>query len=147
MITSKEFVERMKSLKPNCYMHGELLQRDDPRMLTSMKDILMTFDLVGDPGYKDFITATSHLTGKTINRFTNIHQSVDDLLKKQLMTRVLSRLSGTCIQRCMGVDMMNALSVVTKEADDKNGGKTEYYERFKAFCKEFQEKDMVGAAA
>jgi len=147
MISSKEFVERMKSLKPNCYMHGELLQRDDPRMLTSMKDILMTFDLVDDPGYKDFITATSHLTGKTINRFTNIHQTVDDLLKKQMMTRVLSRLSGTCIQRCMGADMMNALSVVTKEADDKNGGKTEYYERFKAFCKEFQEKDMVGAAA
>jgi ribosomal protein L21 len=58
----------------------------------TMKDILMTYDLVGDPGYKDFITATSHLTGKTINRFTHIHQTVDDLLKKQMMTRVLSRL-------------------------------------------------------
>jgi len=23
MITSAEFVERMKSLKPNCYMHGK----------------------------------------------------------------------------------------------------------------------------
>ncbi|HEY87103.1 MAG TPA: hypothetical protein G4O06_03615 [Dehalococcoidia bacterium] len=34
--------------------------------------------------------------------------------------------------------MVNALSIVTKEADDKNGGKTEYYDRFKAFLKEFQ---------
>jgi 4-hydroxyphenylacetate 3-monooxygenase/4-hydroxybutyryl-CoA dehydratase/vinylacetyl-CoA-Delta-isomerase len=147
MITSQEFVERLKSLKPNCYMHGELIQRDDPRMMIAMKDILMTFDVVNDPKYKDLITVTSHLTGKPINRFTNIHQSVDDLLKKQRMTRELSRLSGTCIQRCMGIDMINALSIVTKEADDKNGGKTEYHDRFKAFLKEFQEKDKVGAAA
>ena len=35
MITSEEFLERMKSLKPNCYMKGELLERDDPRMLIS----------------------------------------------------------------------------------------------------------------
>jgi len=147
MITSQEFVERMKSLKPNCYMHGELIQRDDPRMMTAMQDILMTYDVVNDPKYKDLITATSHLTGKPINRFTNIHQSVNDLLTKQRMTRELSRLSGTCIQRCMGIDMINALSIVTKEADDKNGGKTEYHDRFNAFLKEFQEKDMVGAAA
>ncbi len=147
MITSQEFIERMKSLRPNCYMHGELLQRDDPRMLTSMKDILMTYDLVDDPKYKDLLVTESHITGKLINRFTNIHQSVDDLLKKQLMTRVLSRMSGACIQRCMGIDMCNALSIVTKEADDKNGGKTEYHDRFMAFMKDFQEKDMVGAAA
>ncbi|HEY87102.1 MAG TPA: hypothetical protein G4O06_03610 [Dehalococcoidia bacterium] len=49
MITSQEFVERLKSLKPNCYIHGELIQRDDPRMMVSMKDILMTFDAASDP--------------------------------------------------------------------------------------------------
>ncbi|RJQ38748.1 MAG: aromatic ring hydroxylase [Dehalococcoidia bacterium] len=147
MITSQEFVERMKSLKPNCYMHGELIQRDDPRMMVAMKDILMTYDMVDDPRFKDILVTTSHLTGNKINRFTNVHQSVEDLLAKQKMTRELSRLSGTCIQRCMGIDMVNALSIVTKEADDKNGGKTEYHERFKAFLKEFQDKDMVGAAA
>jgi len=147
LITSQEFVERMKALKPNCYMHGELLQRDDPRMLVSMKDILMTYDLAQEDEFKDLLVCKSHLSGKPINRFTNIHQSVEDLLTKQKMTRVLSRRSGTCIQRCMGIDMVNALSVVSKEADDKNGGKTEYHDRFLAFLKEFQEKDMVGAAA
>ena len=34
------------------------------------------------------MTATSHLTGEKINRFTHIHQSVDDLLNKQKMTRL-----------------------------------------------------------
>ncbi len=147
MITSEEFVDRLRTMKPNCFMHGEAIKRDDPRMMVSMKDILMTFDAASDPQYKDLATATSHLTGDTINRFTNVHHSVDDLLKKQLMTRTLSRLSGTCIQRCMGIDMVNALSIVSKEADEKSGGKTEYHERFNAFLKEFQKKDMVGAAA
>ncbi|MFH1350340.1 MAG: 4-hydroxyphenylacetate 3-hydroxylase N-terminal domain-containing protein [Pseudomonadota bacterium] len=147
MITSEEFIERMRSLRPNCYMHGELIQRDDPRLMISNKDIRMSFDLVDDPEYRDLLVTSSHLTGRPINRFTHIHRSVDDLLKKQLMTRVLSHLSGTCIQRCMGVDMMNALSIVTKEADEKSGGKTEYFDRFNAFLGEFQEKDMVGAGA
>jgi 4-hydroxyphenylacetate 3-monooxygenase/4-hydroxybutyryl-CoA dehydratase/vinylacetyl-CoA-Delta-isomerase len=147
MITSTEFVDRMRSLNPNCFMHGEAIKRDDPRMMVAMKDILMSFDAAADPKYKDLVTAKSHLTGKTINRFTNVHHSVDDLLKKQLMTRILSRLSGTCIQRCMGIDMVNALSIITKEADDKNGGKTEYFARLNAFLQEFQDKDMVGAAA
>jgi aromatic ring hydroxylase len=147
MITSEEFVERLKSMRPNCYMHGERIQRDDPRMMTSMKDIRMSFDLVDDPRFEDLLVTTSHISGKPINRFTHIHQSVDDLLKKQLMTRKLCHLSGTCIQRCMGIDMMNALSIVTKEADEKSGGKTEYHDRFLSFLKEFQEKDMVGAGA
>ncbi len=90
MITSAEFLDRMRSLKPNCYMHGELLQRDDPRMLISMKDILMTYDVVDDPRFRDLVVTESHLTGKPINRFTHIHQSVDDLLKKQLLRSLVS---------------------------------------------------------
>src|SRR3989339_265291 len=116
MITSGEFLERLRKMEPNCYMHGEAIKRDDPRMLISMKDILMTFDLAQDPKYDGFITTTSHISGKKINRWNHIHQSTEDLLKKQKITREFSHMSGTCIQRCMGADMMNALSVVSKEA-------------------------------
>ena len=35
------------------------------------------------------MTATSHLTGRRINRFTHIHQSTDDLVKKSKMRRLL----------------------------------------------------------
>ena len=34
------------------------------------------------------MTATSHLTGEKINRFTHIHQSTDDLIKKVKMQRL-----------------------------------------------------------
>ena len=37
------------------------------------------------------MTATSHLTGEKINRFTHIHQSTDDLIKKVKMQRLLVR--------------------------------------------------------
>ncbi|MEW6142258.1 MAG: 4-hydroxyphenylacetate 3-hydroxylase N-terminal domain-containing protein [Chloroflexota bacterium] len=147
MITSGEFLERMRRLKPNCYMHGEMVKRDDPRLVVSMKDILMSYDIAQDPKWADLVLATSHISGKKINRWTHIHQTVDDLLRKQKLTREASHLSGTCIQRCMGTDMMNALSVASKEADEVNNGKTEYHQRFLNFLKEFQDKDMVGAAA
>jgi 4-hydroxybutyryl-CoA dehydratase/vinylacetyl-CoA-Delta-isomerase len=40
------------------------------------------------PEYEDILTATSHLAGRKINRFTHIHQSVDDLVKKSKMGHV-----------------------------------------------------------
>ena len=32
--------------------------------------------------YENLMTATSHLTGKKVNRFTHIHQSTEDLVNK-----------------------------------------------------------------
>ena len=42
---------------------------------------------------------TSHITGDKINRCTHIHHSMDDLLKKQLMTRLICQHVGGCMQR------------------------------------------------
>ena len=42
----------------------------------------MTYDLAQEPEYEELMTATSHLTGKKINRFAHIHQSTEDLVKK-----------------------------------------------------------------
>ncbi|HBJ75069.1 MAG TPA: hypothetical protein DDY86_06080, partial [Syntrophaceae bacterium] len=41
------------------------------------------------PENERLMTATSHLTGEKINRFTHIHQSKEDLHNKQDMTRML----------------------------------------------------------
>ena len=63
--------------------------------------------------------ATSHLTGHTINRFTHIHQSIEDLVKKSKMGRLLGAQTGSCFQRCVGMDALNALSMVTYDIDVK----------------------------
>lgn len=145
MRTSKEYVEKLKKMRPNIYMDGELMGRDHPDVILASNGIQRTFDLVNEPEYKELLTATSHLSGKTINRFTHIHQSPEDLLLKQKMTRRMCNYTGGCIMRCMGIDAMNALSVATKNADLKYG--TEYNERFLKYLQYFQENDIVASCA
>ncbi|GAH89417.1 unnamed protein product, partial [marine sediment metagenome] len=83
----------------------------------------------------------SHLTGETINRFTHIHQSVDDLIKKVKMQRLMGQKTACCFQRCVGFDTANALYSVTYEMDKEHG--TNYHERFKKYWIEVQNQDLM----
>jgi len=132
-------------MKPNVYIGGKKVRRDDPRLQGGIYVISKTFELADDPEYKHLLTAKSHLTGKTINRFTHINQSAEDLMTKQEMIRRLCHLVGGCIQRCMGCDAINALSIVTFAAEMESG--TDYHKRFLEYLKEFQERDLVAACA
>ncbi|MCO1599926.1 4-hydroxyphenylacetate 3-hydroxylase family protein [Desulfosporosinus nitroreducens] len=145
MRTSKEYREKILSMRPNVYMNGKLVGRDHPDFEPGIRTLALTYDLVDDPEYADLLTATSHLSGEKINRFTHMHQSTDDLLKKQEMTRKLCLVCGRCIQRCMGIDAMNGLSLVTKDIDNAKG--TNYHERFLKYLRFFQDNDLVGNAA
>ncbi|MFX1257289.1 MAG: 4-hydroxyphenylacetate 3-hydroxylase N-terminal domain-containing protein [Promethearchaeota archaeon] len=140
-----DYYNRLLKMKPNIYIGDEIVGRDDPRIRGGMNIIRETFDRAYDEEFEDLCTATSHLNGKKINRFCHIHQNKDDLLKKQLMTRVLCHRVGGCIQRCMGIDSLNALSVITYELDKALG--TEHYERFKKYMEYFQENDLVASCA
>jgi len=145
MRTSQEYRERLFSMKRNVYMDGELVGRDDPRIAPAINVISLTYDLAHDPNYEGVMTATSHLSGQRINRFCHIHQSVEDLLDKQKMTRLYCQKTGGCIQRCMGIDAMNALSVITYDTDKAMG--TEYHQRFLRYLAYFQENDICANCA
>ena len=140
MITGDEFKERISKLKPNVYMGGKLIDRFDPKLIGGVNIMAATYDFSFDPEFKEVGVATSHLTAEKINRFTHIHQSVEDLLNKQKMTRAYSQEVGGCIQRCMGIDALNALSIVTYEADQRYG--TKYNEHFTDFLKLVQKEDL-----
>ncbi|MBM3157271.1 MAG: aromatic ring hydroxylase [Chloroflexi bacterium] len=144
MRTSEHYHEDLRAMRPNVYMGGKLVKRDDPRIMPGINVMKITFDMAKDPQNAELFTATSQYTKKKINRFCNVSDSVEDLLTKQKMIRTGARLSGFCIQRCMGTDTINALSIVTKEIDDANG--TEYYQRFLEFIKGYQRKDQIAAA-
>ena len=145
MKTFEEYYESLLKMKKNIWIGNELVGRDDPRIMGGINIIKETYDKAWDPKFEDLCTTTSHLTGEKINRFTHIHQSVDDLLKKQRMTRVLCHRVGGCIQRCMGIDALNALSVITYECDQALG--TKYYENFTKFLKYFQQNDLAASCA
>ncbi|MCS7139114.1 MAG: 4-hydroxyphenylacetate 3-hydroxylase family protein [Candidatus Nezhaarchaeota archaeon] len=145
MRTSEEYKQDLFKMRANVYVAGKKVKRDDQMLSGGINIISKTFDLIDHPEFKDLLVTTSHLTGKRINRFTHINQSADDLLAKQLLTRRLCRITGGCIQRCMGCDAINALSVVTYAIDAEHG--TDYHKRFIEYLKEFQDRDLVAACA
>ncbi len=149
MKTAKEYKDSLRERKIRVYVKGELLDSasviDHPFIRGHVNSAAMTYALAGNPEYEDLMTTTSHLTGHKINRFTHIHQSVDDLMKKAKMLRTISQKTGTCYQRCVGFDAMNATYTVTYECDKALG--TNYHERFKKFLIQVQDNDWMVAGA
>ncbi len=143
--TYDDFYNRLKKMKRNIYIGGEKVDRTDERLAGAIRVIKETYDRANDPEWEGICTATSHITGEKINRFTHMHQSVDDLLKKQLMTKLLCHRMGGCIMRCMGIDAMNALSVATCEMDHALG--TDTYKNFLKYLRYWQDNDMCGTCA
>jgi aromatic ring hydroxylase len=145
--TKQQYIQGLKKMRRNLYVNGEKIDRTDERQMACINTIGMTFDEAGKPENAGLMTAKSHLTGETINRFTHIHQNTDDLHKKQDMTRFLCRKVGGCIQRCMGIDATNGLYAVSYEADKSNKGSTEYHKNFVKWLERFQKEDLVGCCA
>lgn len=143
--TFEDYFNRLKDMRSNVYIDGERVDRTDERLRHGINVIKETYDCTNNPEFEDICVTTSHLTGEKISRFCHIHQSADDLLKKQLMTRLLCHRVGGCIQRCMGIDAMNALSVVTYEMDRMLG--TDHHTRFTNYLKYFQENDLCANCA
>lgn len=143
LMTGNEYVESLRALNLRVYMFGKKVENpvDDPILRPSVNSVKMTYDLAQAPHYQDLMTATSHLTGEKINRFTHIHQSTDDLIKKVKMQRLLGQATGACFQRCVGMDAINAVYSTSYEVDQKYG--TKYHENFLKFLTEAQQKDWT----
>ncbi|SFG84363.1 4-hydroxybutyryl-CoA dehydratase / vinylacetyl-CoA-Delta-isomerase [Desulfotomaculum arcticum] len=147
MRTREQYIERLGKMDRNLYSNGEKIDRLDERQQGAINVMSLTFDAVWDPASKDLCTATSHLTGKTINRFNHIHQNKEDLHKKQDMTRLLCNKVGQCIQRCMGIDAANAINAVSFEAQKSPKAKTTYYDNWLKWLERFQTEDLVASCA
>jgi 4-hydroxybutyryl-CoA dehydratase / vinylacetyl-CoA-Delta-isomerase len=141
--TAAEYVESLRQLKLNVYMFGERVDNpvDHPVIRPSLNSVAMTYELAADPRYEELMTVTSSLTGKRINRFTHLHQSTDDLVKKVKMLRLLGQKTASCFQRCVGFDAFNAVDSTTFEMDGNLG--TEYNRRFRDFLRYVQNEDLT----
>jgi len=147
LMNGEQYRNSLRKMKPLVYFLGERLTNpvDHPMVIPSQNAVAMTYDLAHDPQYEDLMTVTSPLTGGKINRFGHIYQSIDDMVKKVKMARLVGQKTCTCFQRCPTMDTANSLFIVTKEMDKKLG--TPYHERFLKFMREVQEKDYyVGVA-
>ncbi|ABB14647.1 4-hydroxyphenylacetate 3-hydroxylase family protein [Carboxydothermus hydrogenoformans] len=141
--TVKEYLNSLRAMKFEVYFRGERIENpvDHPVIRPSVNAVAMTYALAHNSKYKDLATAYSPFVDKYVNRFTHIHQSTDDLLKKVELLRTIGQLTGVCFQRCVGMDGLNAVYAVTYEIDEKYG--TQYHQRFINYLKYVQENDLV----
>ncbi len=142
-----EYIESLRALNPVIYYKGKRI--DDvtrhPATAPHVRAAAMTYSLAAKEEYRDLATAKSHLTGRTISRFTHVHQNIEDLIKKVKLLRVLGQKTGTCFQRCVGFDGINAVYSVAYEIDEKLG--TDYLQRFNRWLTRIQDENhmVVGA--
>lgn len=140
--TKEEYLESVKK-EVNLYILGEKEKEfwTNPLIVPTINTIALTYELAQKPENRELMITKSNLTGEEINRFSHIHQSIEDLLLKIKMQRFIGQKCGTCFQRCAGWDLANALYSITFEVDKKY--KTEYHKRFLIFWKEVQSKDLT----
>ncbi len=147
MMTGKQYRESLRRLKPEVYYLGEKIESvaDHPAFLPHVNAAALTYDMALAPEFEELLTATSHLTGEKINRYTHIHHSHDDLVKKVKMLRALGQQTGSCFQRCVGHDGLNSVYSITYDIDQKMG--TDYHKRLVNLLKEVQSKDLMISGA
>ena len=143
LMTANEYVESLRKLNTRVYMFGEKIDNwvDHPMIRPSINCVAMTYALAQDPQYAELMTVQSSLTGKTVNRFTHLHQSTEDLVNKVKMQRLLGQKTAACFQRCVGMDAFNAVFSTTYETDQKYG--TCYHENFRKFMTYVQDNDLT----
>jgi len=147
IVNGRQYIESLRKLNPIIFYKGKRIQdvTRHPATAPHVRAAAMTYTLQSQDEYRELATATSHMTGHTISRFTHIHQNVSDLIKKVKLLRVLGQKTGTSFQRCVGFDGINAVYSVTYEMDQKHG--TNYYERFKKWLTNIQDKNLMVVGA
>ncbi len=141
-ITDKNsYLDSIKNRNLKIYLMGELIKEplDHPIIRPSIEAMAETYELAfREP---DLASAISPYTGESINRFLHIAESNEDLFLQNKMQRKLGQLTGTCFQRCVGMDAFNALHSVTFEIDEKHN--TEYHKNFINFLTEMHKNNLV----
>lgn len=143
IVTKEDYIQSLKDQKHLVYYAGEKVEdvTAHPAFQPHINCAAMTYEMALRPEFEDLATATSHLTGQKINRFTHIHQSVEDLIKKVQLLRAIAHETGSCFQRCVGWDALNATYMTTYEIDQKHG--TDYHQRFTQYLKYIQASNKM----
>ncbi len=145
IINGQDYLESLKGRDLKLYLFGEFIEEptNHPLIIPSINAVAKTYDLaISAP---ELASVISPFTGKRISRFLHICTSVDDLVLQNKMQRKLGQLTGTCFQRCVGMDAFNALYSVTFEMDEKY--QTVYHKRMKLFLTKMHEFNYVVGGA
>ena len=143
--TGEDYINSLRGRKLKVHLFGELVDDpvEHPLIRPSINAVAETYDLAVRE--EELATAQSSITGQRVNRFLHIAESAQDLVLQNKMQRKMGQNTGTCFQRCVGMDALNALHSTTFEIDEKHG--TNYHQRLLDFIKMVQiENFVIGGA-
>jgi len=144
IVTGDDYVASLRGRGTTLFLFGEKIDEpaDHPIIAPSVNALKASYDLaIEDP---ELATAWSDLIDARVNRFLHIVQGPDDLLAKHAMQRRMGQITGTCFQRCTGLDAISVMHSITFDLDAAHG--TNYHERFLGFLKEAQRHNILIAA-
>ncbi len=141
IVTGDDYVNSLRNRGVTVYLFGEKIDEpvDHPIIRPSINALKRTYDLaIEDP---ELATAHSSLINARVNRFLHIVESPDDLVAKNRMQRRMGQLTGTCFQRCAGLDTISVLHSITYDIDQKHG--TQYHQRYLDFMRNAQRNNII----
>ncbi|MEO1434832.1 MAG: 4-hydroxyphenylacetate 3-hydroxylase N-terminal domain-containing protein [Bacteroidota bacterium] len=139
------YIKSLRNRNLTIYLFGELVDDpvEHPMIRPSINAVARTYDLAVE--VPELAAVTSPFTGEKVSRFLHVCTSAEDLVKQNKMQRKLGQLTGTCFQRCVGMDAFNALYSVTFEIDEQY--QTPYHTRLKAFLTRMHHHNYVVGGA
>jgi 4-hydroxybutyryl-CoA dehydratase / vinylacetyl-CoA-Delta-isomerase len=139
MKTAAQYIDSLRERKLALWIDGQLVAEpvDHPKVRPAVNAVAATYHLAHHPEWSALATAHSDLIDGPVNRFTHLFRDGADLVRKIELQRVLGRLTGTCFQRCVGMDALNSLFIATWEAGP------EKHQRFVRWLAGVQQRDEV----
>ncbi len=139
--TGEEYINSLRGRKLKVHLFGEVVDDpvEHPMIRPSINAVAETYDLAVRE--EELASAQSSITGQRVNRFLHIAESAQDLVLQNKMQRKMGQNTGTCFQRCVGMDALNSLHSTTFEIDEKHG--THYHQRLLDFIKMVQTENFV----
>ena len=143
--TGDSYIRSLRNRNLTIYLFGERVEEpvDHPMIRPSINAIAKTYDLAVEA--PELAAVISPFTGEPVSRFLNICTDRKQLVLQNKMQRKLGQLTGTCFQRCVGMDAFNSLYSVTYEIDEKY--QTDYHQRLKGFITLMHEFNYVVGGA
>ena len=76
--TTSDYMASLQRLNPVIYYRGDRIEDVTlhPATAPHVRAAAMTYALACQDEYRDLATATSHLSGREISRFTHVHQAL-----------------------------------------------------------------------
>jgi len=148
MKTSAEYKKSLQKMRPNIYKFGKLIKdvTKDPATKRTIEGHAQIFDAAQKEEYKDILTTTSMISGKTVVRYLSILKNAEDMIANCRMKRLMFNLTGTCTGgRCAGFNAFNAMWAATYDIDQEY--RTSYHQRLQHWLKNAQDNDITVSGA